>query len=370
MYESETMRYFSRELLDWYRVQKRDLPWRRSRDPYHIWVSEIMLQQTRVETVKPYYERFLSLFPTVGALAAAPEEQVLKAWEGLGYYSRARNLQSAAREVAERYGGRVPDRKDEFAALKGIGPYTAGAVMSIAFNRREPAVDGNVMRVFSRFFLIEEDIAKGATRAYMERLAYELIPEGEASDFNQALMELGALVCVPKSPNCLICPVMERCAGRLAGKEESLPLKTKAKPPRPEYRACALVMGEGELQGRVLLRQRPAAGLLASMWELPHVEFSEAGWPAAIADEPLGELLSERLAGDSGVAASPGGTLGVAEHTFSHIHWHMRVLRLTASGGGDLQPQAPYRWISAGELENHPLPNVFIRILRDAGFMQ
>lgn len=454
----EAKAFFSRELLAWYRVQKRDLPWRRTRDPYRIWVSEVMLQQTRVETVKPYYERFIAQFPTVRALAEAPEETVLKAWEGLGYYSRARNLHAAAKEVAEKYGGEVPDSKEQFASLKGVGPYTAGAVMSIAFNRREPAVDGNVMRVLSRFFCIEEDIAKGGTRAMMERLQYELIPDGEASDFNQALMELGALVCTPKSPSCLTCPVMAMCAGRLAGKEESLPVKSKAKPPRPEFRACALVVGADGAS--VLLRQRPATGLLAGMWEPPHVEFREAGWPAAMPDDALGDALAGWLAGQlsmaaaaaaegtgapetaassaagdgaatgAGVAAGiggaaghsaaaedgveagaggaaadavamdfaaiesrslvaepaspayaaapaprsaasapfrPAGAFGEYEHTFSHIHWNLRVHCLTAAA--EFPPPPPYRWVDRAGLARQPLPNVFVRLLRDANLL-
>jgi A/G-specific adenine glycosylase len=366
MYELQTMRYFSEELLSWYRMQKRDLPWRRSRDPYHIWVSEVMLQQTRVETVKPYYEKFLKQFPTVGALAEAPEETVLKAWEGLGYYSRVRNLQYAAREVVERYDSRVPDTKEQFSTLKGVGPYTAGAVMSIAFNRREPAVDGNVMRVLSRYFCIEEDIVKGATRAYMERLQYELIPEGEASDFNQALMELGALICTPKSPHCLVCPVMERCAGRLEGKEESLPIKTKAKPPRPEFRACALVMNADAT--KVLLRKRPDSGLLAKMWELPHTEFKTAGWSAAMPEADLGGALSAWIGTELDAEVIPDKPIGIAEHTFSHIHWHIRVHRLIVRS--ECNPPEPYQWVDREGMERHPLPNVFVRLLKSAGFVQ
>jgi A/G-specific adenine glycosylase len=225
--------------------------------------------------------------------------------------------------------------------------------------------------VLSRYFLIEEDIAKGATKSYMERLAYELIPEGEASDFNQAIMELGALVCTPKSPACLICPVMERCAGRLAGKEEQLPVKSRAKPPRPEYRVCALVEGSGENEGLVLLRRRSEKGLLASMWELPHAEFGEAGWPAALPDDALGELFAEYLSHESGVAAAAEGSLGVAEHTFSHIHWNLRVLRFKAdesarSERAQAQPRPPYEWVGEEGLSKVPMPNVFIRILRDA----
>ncbi|MDU7475188.1 MAG: A/G-specific adenine glycosylase [Paenibacillus macerans] len=322
--------FFSTELLDWYERSKRDLPWRRHRDPYYIWVSEIMLQQTRVDTVIPYFHRFIERFPTIQDLAEAPEEEVLKCWEGLGYYSRARNLQAAARQVVERHGGAVPDNKADVSALKGVGPYTAGAIMSIAFNRPEPAVDGNVMRVLSRYFLIDEDIMKTGTRTLMENLAAELIPEGRAADFNQALMELGALVCTPKSPQCLICPVMARCAGRLAGAEERLPVKSKAKPPRPEYRLVALVEGGGALGGRVLVRRRPDTGLLARMWELPHIPADAVpGEGAGLPDGPAMDRLAAALAA-AGMPARPGEAWMNAEHTFSHIHWNLRVFRFAA----------------------------------------
>ena len=336
---SEASAYFSRELLAWYRRSKRTLPWRMNRDPYRVWVSEIMLQQTRVDTVIPYYERFMSRFPTLADLAEAPEADVLKHWEGLGYYSRARNLQAGAKEVVELHGGSVPDDKVSVAALKGVGPYTTGAIMSIAFNRPEPAVDGNVMRVLSRYFNRDEDIAKPATRVRMEGLAASLIPEGAAGDFNQGLMELGALVCTPRTPGCLTCPVMLHCAGRLAGRELELPIKTKAKPPKPQVRLAAIIEGTGEQQGRVLIRQRPDSGLLASLWELPHVLLDEQGHgPAkrgrkadAMAEPAMpqqasdaGELL-RLLQQESGLDAVARRWWAVEEHTFSHLHWLMRV---------------------------------------------
>lgn len=373
-------RYFSSELLDWYDVNKRDLPWRRSRDPYHIWVSEIMLQQTRVDTVIPYFHRFIERFPTIEALADAPEDDVLKCWEGLGYYSRARNLQSAARQITEQYGGVMPSGKEEVAGLKGVGPYTAGAIRSIAFNIPAAAVDGNVMRVLSRYFLIEDDIMKIKTRTRMEELVLTLVPEGRASDFTQALMELGALICTPKSPKCLVCPVMEHCAGRLEGKEESLPVKTKAKPPRPEHRLAAIVEGTGVHEGKILIRKRPVSGLLAGMWELPHIEVSsgasavstkgateQSGLSAvstkggAVASDTA-SVHSKAVAERSEVTTVPSETVMVpsnvavpsekaevirltdgllaegvpvrpighymdAEHTFSHIQWKMSVYR-------------------------------------------
>ncbi|MFB9324753.1 A/G-specific adenine glycosylase [Paenibacillus aurantiacus] len=358
---TEAKGYFSRELLDWYRANKRVLPWRINRDPYRIWVSEVMLQQTRVDTVIPYYERFMAKFPTINALAEAPEEEVLKLWEGLGYYSRARNLQAGAREVAERHGGIVPDDKEMVSALRGVGPYTTGAIMSIAFNRPEPAVDGNVMRVLSRYFCLEDDIAKPSTRIGIEKLAASLIPEGAAGDFNQALMELGALVCTPKSPGCLTCPVMAYCEGRAEGKEHILPIKTKAKPPRPETRLAALIVGTGEHAGKLLVRQRPESGLLARMWELPHV-LAEGAEPkkkpargarakadqlalgatdadaqaiggsglalgTAAGKEAQMDALCRQLAAEDRVLVRPVGWWGEAEHVFSHIVWDVQVYK-------------------------------------------
>lgn len=353
--EKELKAAFSEGLLGWYKVAKRDLPWRRSRDPYHIWISEIMLQQTRVETVIPYFLRFTEKFPTVADLASAPEEDVLKAWEGLGYYSRARNLQAAAREVVERYGGRVPDDKAAVSGLKGVGPYTSGAILSIAFNRPEPAVDGNVMRVLSRYFCIDEDIARPATRIGMEGLARELIPEGEAADFNQALMELGAMICTPKSPSCLACPVMTHCQGRLAGREEELPIKSKAKPPKPQFRLAALTM---DAAGRVLVRQRPSQGLLARLWELPHVEIPAAEpWRS---DEAAPALLAAALA-EEGLAIRPERHIADAEHVFTHLHWYVRVWTASIADDSPLPPGC--RWIGPAEFELLAWPNLFRKLL-------
>lgn len=380
--------FFSQNLLNWYRTHKRDLPWRRNKDAYRIWVSEVMLQQTRVDTVIPYWHRFLEKFPDVGALAEAPEEEVLKAWEGLGYYSRARNLQAAVREVHESYGGIVPDNKEDISSLKGVGPYTAGAVLSIAYNKPEPAVDGNVMRVLSRYFCIEDDIAKPATRPKMEKLAQELIPDGAAGDFNQGLMELGALVCTPRSPQCLTCPVMEHCAGRLAGKEAELPVKTKAKPPRPERRIVALVEGQGEHTGKLLIRQRPQEGLLARMWELPHVLMpSDSEAPIATgrksakakkaaAEAPAAAIagqqrawLHDSLADEEHIQVAPDEWYMNTEHVFSHIHWQLDVYRCKLGDAADSAVALPallpyhYRWVGADELEQYAFPNVFLRIM-------
>jgi A/G-specific adenine glycosylase len=362
-----TMKYFSSMLLEWYSLHKRDLPWRRSRNPFHIWVSEIMLQQTRVDTVIPYFHRFIEKFPDIDALASAPEEEVLKAWEGLGYYSRARNLQSAVKEVREQYGGEVPRRKQDISALKGVGPYTAGAILSIAFNQPEPAVDGNVMRVLSRYFYIEEDIGAGSTRAYMEHLIRDLIPEGTASDFNQALMELGALVCTPRSPHCLTCPVMEHCSGRIAGAEESLPVKKKAKPPRPEQRVAAFITegnaGEGSAV-KFLIRQRPEEGLLARMWELPHflLEDLPFGWNAS--HKQCMDYLQGRMAEQERLVVKPQQWIGNTEHTFSHIHWSIGLYECAIPEKSPSPLPAHYRWIDYSEMDKYAFPKVFLTAIK------
>ncbi|MBC9783996.1 A/G-specific adenine glycosylase [Heliobacterium chlorum] len=260
------------KLLSWYDVNKRDLPWRRSKNPYAIWVSEVMLQQTRVETVIPYFERFMSLFPDLQTLATAPEEPVLKAWEGLGYYSRVRNLQEAARQVMERFDGQVPPDPKAFRSLKGVGAYICGAVLSIVFQIREPAVDGNVCRVFARFFGWDDPVGstmllKKAWQASMEQLAW--LPDERVPDWTQGLMELGALVCIPRSARCGECPLADGCTARAQGKVEILPVRKPRKENQEIYRKALLLTDES---GRVLLTQRPDKGLLANMWELPSFE--------------------------------------------------------------------------------------------------
>lgn len=359
---SENKLYFSSGLLRWYEKARRDLPWRRSRDPYHIWVSEIMLQQTRVDTVIPYFNRFVHRFPSLRHLAEAPEEEVLKHWEGLGYYSRARNLQTAVREVVERYDGQVPRGKAEVSGLKGVGPYTTGAILSIAYNQPEPAVDGNVMRVLSRYFCMDDDIARPATRILMEGLAKELIPEGKAADFNQALMELGAIVCTPKSPACPSCPVREMCSARMQGRQQELPVKSKAKPPKPVLRLAALVEGTGGHAGKVLVRQRPDRGLLARMWELPHLEApNQTLWDSP---EAGGLWLQDALA-EEGVHIQASRHIADAQHTFTHLHWNIRVLAATVKETQEASTLPDYRWIGPDEFENYVWPNVFRKLLTE-----
>lgn len=262
---------FRKDLIDWFEKEQRNLPWRKNQDPYRVWVSEIMLQQTKVDTVIPYFNQFTKSFPTLSALAEADEQEVLKAWEGLGYYSRVRNLQTAVREVVENYDAKVPDDVESLGNLKGVGPYTRGAILSIAYNKPEPAVDGNVMRVLSRILLIEEDIAKAKTRKIFEQAVRELISEENPSYFNQGLMELGALICTPRKPSCMLCPVQDHCTAFANGVEQSLPIKSKKTKQKIEDH-FTLVIEEAE---KVMLEQRPDTGLLAQMWQFPMVSKKE-----------------------------------------------------------------------------------------------
>ena len=262
---------FQQALIQWYLEEKRDLPWRREKDPYKIWVSEIMLQQTRVDTVIPYFNRFIEKYPTIKALAEADEQEVLKMWEGLGYYSRVKNLHQAVREVQKNYGGIVPEKKEEFSQLKGVGPYTTGAVLSIAYGKPIPAVDGNVMRVFSRIFNIHDDISKSKTRKLFEELTTVVISHEDPGSFNQAIMDLGATICTPKNPACLLCPVREFCQAYHEGTQHDLPVKSKQKKGKTVRYVTAVLIDQ---EGNVAIRQRPDEGLLASLWEFPNVEIS------------------------------------------------------------------------------------------------
>lgn len=306
--ESPRLREAVEPVIQWYRENHRDLPWRNTRDPYRIWVSEIMLQQTRVEAVKRYYERFLSELPTVKELAEVPEDRLMKLWEGLGYYNRARNMQKAARQVMEEYQGEFPHTYDTIRSLAGIGNYTAGAVSSFAFGIPKPAVDGNVLRVLSRILASEEDIMKACVRSWMERAVEEVIPEQNASDFNQGLIELGALICVPNGdPRCRECPAAGLCLAREKGIQTRLPVKAKAKARRIEKRTVLIFR---DARG-VAIRKRPSRGLLAGLYELPNVEGHLTGRQAADYGKSIG-LMPVRVR-----------KLEEAKHIFSHVEWHM-----------------------------------------------
>ncbi len=304
-----TERLMVAPLLDWYAENARRLPWREDPKPYYVWVSEIMLQQTRVEAVKGYFARFIEELPDIAALAEAEEERLLKLWEGLGYYSRVRSLKAAACVVMEKYGGRLPRRKEELLCLPGIGAYTAGAIASIAYGQVAAAVDGNVLRVMARLLGDASDVGKESVRRDLARRLEDVMPKEFPGAFNQALMELGATVCLPNGkPLCAQCPVRDLCVACREGTWENLPVKAKKKPRRIEEHTVLLVeTGDG-----FLVRKRPARGLLAGMWEYPAVCGKK------------GEEEVRKLFGLKDDAAGTVLPLGEAKHVFSHIEWHMQ----------------------------------------------
>lgn len=307
--ENEPLYEMVEPLTTWYQQNKRDLPWRHHVNAYRVWVSEIMLQQTRVEAVKPFYYRFMEALPTVRDLAEAEEDKLLKLWEGLGYYNRVRNMQKAAQQIMEEYDGHFPETYEEISKLKGIGNYTAGAISSFAFGIPKPAVDGNVMRVISRILASDEDIMKQSVKTKVEIALEKVIPADNPSDFNQGLIELGAIVCVPNGePKCEECPVAHLCRARALGCQMELPVKKKAKERKIEERTV-LVFQDGET---VAIRKRPGKGLLAKMYEFPNLE---------------GYLtMEEVVAYCKSIGLSPVFVkeLPEAKHIFSHIEWHMK----------------------------------------------
>ncbi|MEO1782430.1 A/G-specific adenine glycosylase [Enterococcus diestrammenae] len=326
------------EFLDWYDRHKRNLPWRVNTDPYRVWISEIMLQQTRVDTVIDYYYRFMTLFPTIVDLAAAEEAELLKVWEGLGYYSRARNLQAAAQQIVTDYAGKMPGTPEAIASLKGIGPYTTGAIASISFGLPEPAIDGNVMRVVSRLFEITDDIAKASSRKVFDAAMRKIISHDAPGDFNQAMMDLGSSICTPKNPQCPKCPLKNFCQSFQQDQVANYPVKTKKQPPKPLYYLAMAIENE---EHEFLLVQRPATGLLAKMWTFPLIEVTQEEYQhykktfkslQATREEQLELLVAEEPDNYEGspVAAHLPDTvvwqkrhLGEITHVFSHLKWHV-----------------------------------------------
>ncbi len=330
-------------LLEWYGRCARILPWRSEPTPYRVWVSEVMLQQTRVEAVRPYFLRFMDALPDIPALAACPEDVLLKLWEGLGYYSRARNLQKAAQRVAGEYGGALPASFEALRSLPGIGDYTAGAIASIAFGLPCPAVDGNVLRVLSRVTASRRDIASPHVKKEMSQAIAAILPD-RPGDFNQALMELGACVCLPGGePLCGDCPVAGVCRARELGLVKELPGKGPKKPRRVEERTILVVRDE---KGRIALRRRPSPGLLAGMWE-PVNLFGRLD---------RGQVTDALL--EMGLLVRSLQSLPDSRHIFSHVEWQMSGWEVTVTGTG--KGEAGLRWVTGEELSRDcPLPSAF-----------
>jgi A/G-specific adenine glycosylase len=337
-------------LLQWYDRHRRELPWRAARgeraDPYRVWLSEIMLQQTTVKAVAPYYARFLARFPTVAELAAAPLDDVLKRWAGLGYYARARNLHACAKAVVEQHGGEFPGTEQALRALPGIGAYTAAAIAAIAFDRRASPVDGNIERVIARLFALEEELPGGKPR--IRALAEQLTPQNRAGDFAQAMMDLGAAICTPKKPACVLCPWMEMCAARRRGDQESFPRKAEKKTGALRRGAAFVAL---RVDGFILTRTRPEKGLLGGMTEVPTTEWSRDFDESAVLDDAPLKAHWRRMP-------------GTVTHTFTHFPLELALYR--ADVAATRKPPAGTRWTPLADLAGEALPNVMRKVVMHA----
>ncbi|WP_026477541.1 A/G-specific adenine glycosylase [Alkaliphilus transvaalensis] len=336
-------------LLKWFSENKRWMPWRETKNPYLIWISEIMLQQTRVETVIDYYNRFIKKFPKIEDLAHASEEEVLKLWEGLGYYSRGRNLHKAAKQMVEKYEGVVPSSYKEIIKLPGVGPYTAGAILSIAYNQPVAAIDGNVMRVYSRLYHIEQDIMEKKTIDQVRYLVEGMMPIGNCNDFSEALMELGATVCTPKNPNCCQCPIQEYCLAKQLGKENDLPIRINKTKVTQHHKAILWIQRED----KILIKKNKEKGLLAGMWVLPTLETQGKF-------KKIAEIQQE-------VDLSYGGIkinqyIGDEKHIFTHQKWNIAIF-IGCCNKKSMNIEEEYQWLPIEELKNIALPTLYQKVI-------
>ena len=344
------MQRLSSRLLTWYRLNKRSLPWRDQQpvDPYAVWVSEIMLQQTRVEAVIPYFEKWMKLFPTVRALAEALEHDVLNAWEGLGYYSRARNLHKAAKIVAEKYGGELPRDMEDLQELPGIGRYTVGAIASIAFGLNVPALDGNIKRVYARVFDISEPVDTPRGDKLLWELAEKQLPKKDAGDYNQALMDLGATICIPKNPRCLICPLMKICKARQNGTQNLRPVKSPKKAVPHHIHAAGVITQEDS----VLLARRPSEGLLGGMWEFPNGRVTGDPLEGLAHALQRGYNLRLRKKRRSIQSQEP---FAIVHHGYTHFSITEYVYRCELASEPDRDNLS---WVSLNELDEYPMGKI------------
>jgi A/G-specific adenine glycosylase len=363
MNRKQRMEAVRKALPVWFDSHARRMPWRENRSAYRVWISEIMLQQTRVETVRDYFVRFIKRFPDVGSLARSPLEDVLKAWEGLGYYSRARNLHAAAKVIVQELDGQLPSRREELLKLPGIGPYTAGAIASIAFGADEPVLDGNVKRVLCRLLAIAEDPRRPETEKKLWRLAGRMLPAGQGGDFNEALMDLGATICTPSTPRCEQCPVSSACKARSLGRENSLPVKApKKKIPHRDI-AAALI----RRRGRILIDRRKPQGLLGGLWELPGGKVEPGETPA--------QAVVREVREEVGLEVEVLEHLTSVDHAYSHfrITLHVYVCKALRGRARAIQPEA-VKWIRPDQLEQYAFPaanhKVFSVLRRRSDLMQ
>lgn len=356
MWDAEKIASFRRTLLNWYDNEKRDLPWRRTKNPYHIWISEIMLQQTQVVTVIPYYERFLDWFPTIESLANAPEEKILKAWEGLGYYSRVRNMQKAAQEIMENFGGVFPDNHKDILSLKGIGPYTAGAIASIAFGLPEPAVDGNVMRVMARLFEVNYDIGDPKNRKIFQAIMEVLIDPERPGDFNQALMDLGTDIESAKNPRPDESPIRFFSAAYLHGTYDKYPIKLPKKKPKPlQIQAFVIRNSKGDF----LMEKNLDGRLLGGFWSFPIMETDVIGQQLDLFEKNDAALqtISQKARFEDDYQLKPNWTsktFPAVKHTFSHQKWTIELIEGNVTTT-DFTTNKELRWVPQDQLSQYPM---------------
>ncbi len=342
---------FRGELVEWFEANRRPMPWREKgptgkRDPYRVWIAEVMLQQTRVDQVRPYFEHFVDIFPTVEVLAEAELDAVLKSWEGLGYYSRARNLHRAAKQIVEEFGGRIPHDETAIRSLAGIGPYTAAAVLSIAFDKPLAVLDGNVIRVLSRVFAVENDVRSSATKRALQAVADALLDTHRPGVFNEAVMELGATICTPKAPACERCPLRSECAAFAGGNPEAFPVASKKKP-IPHYEIAVGVVFDSS--GRVLIQKRPEDAMLGGLWEFPGGK-REAG-------ESLEETCCRELEEELGIEVEIGGEITQIKHAYSHFSINLHAFDCVLIGGEPVHHAGqPIRWVGLEELTELAFP--------------
>ena len=340
----KSQRAISDRILSWYARHKRDLPWRNTRNPYLVWVSEVMLQQTQVDTVIPYYHRFTQQFPTIEALAKASLQEVLKAWENMGYYARARHLHAAAQEVVKKMGGKIPNTWDELTALPGIGTYTASAILSFAFDKKFPTVDGNAQRVLCRLYAIQAPIDQSRTQKQIHDMAAKIIPSHDPASFNQGIMELGATICKPRSPQCNSCPVEDLCRAFQKGLQEVLPIMRKRKP-LPHKEMTAAVIRDN--RGRLLIVQRPNKGLLGGLWKFPG--------GLIVPDETLQQGLRRHVREELGIGIKVRERLASVDHAYTHFRITLHAFLCARRNG---KPRAmgchKVQWVKIDRLDDFP----------------
>jgi A/G-specific adenine glycosylase len=339
-------------LIKWFDHNKRPMPWRDNPEPYYVWVSEMMLQQTQVATALPYFNRFIDLFPTVYKLAESSQEQVLKAWEGLGYYSRARNLHKAAQLVCEKHSGKLPSNYKELQSIPGIGPYCAAAIASIAFGEAIPSVDGNFLRVLCRFWGIEDDISKASTRNQIFDRCLPFIQKSNPSSFNQGIMELGATLCSPKNPACPTCPLSSECNALKTNKTELLPVKTK----KQKVPTIPIAVGIIKKENKVLIAKRKQNGMLAGLWEFPGGKQENA--------ESLQQTVIREVLEEAGVVVTVDKKLIMVKHTFSHFKIELTAFLTTLkSGQAKALSSDEVKWVTLSDLDSYPFPTANKKII-------